>query len=1262
MSKPKASKLPWDTRAQDALAGRLKLDPAELLTLVNEVNPTGRGRDARETAARYALKARLESLLVLRFLETLDISRDPDDPEVISIRLRAQPRFACHAVLDSLDEEARSLVRRRLDLDAVPPSSEPTEQAARDASSDDDVDSRDPDACSRTAARAEQAYDFELAERLYRRAFEERPEARTALALLRLLVDVVAADRDALEVEGALPAAARAHGGVRVLLGLAAARSGDEARARSFVAHSEEPRAAEVLVLLARHALGRGDTAAAGQRLAEARAVDPSAPMLAALDAEIVKAREAERAPHEAELARLMLDEREPEATSKAAAILARWPDSDAARRAARTLEARRQSREGQRLLSDAEAARGRGETSAARSLIQRALAGALDDAARAKARQMAGDLEAQERDHEASRRVERVVTWLGGSDRARGLAAYAELPDALKARVRASGALPSLDWIDAMIRAEVRDKLAVEAARALERAEALEEADPSAALALLSPHERALQGIASARALVRRARGRQAEAHRREAREALLEAERALDAGDAERGERLLERAERDLGDEDRALAGALRARLASQVERRGLERRYERMRAARRYADATLAAEALSGRSEGPERERWIAAGRAVREDLERDLRPRIYDLDGGAECSRDLYFCPYPGQPPRCIDPERGVFVVASGAGRYIFVRWFSIETGRLKRLVRLLATERSGNPGVELSGDVVLVTMWHGGIVELSADTGEPLRWMVIGGECVDEALLPAAGSRYLWLTFDDNGARYRAIHDREGERPARAMHDAEKFYALPGLVPPRVAAVRHDEEERIVSISLHEPGGSQTARFVFNLEDYFGIEGLALHPSGAGLLVVLDRRDRTSNSRGRWICVELSPRGEQHDVCQIPDVCDHMEAEMACARDLGMLFMRVKAKNQVDDWLLALSLEQGAASVRVEYRVPLGARRFVAQEPQGRRVYLVEDNQGAIRVAALGREPPVPAESRPTPKVTYPLQSLWACLQPDGVREVRVRQIAYKDSRGLKQRALDLRTKAAPPPDEAVDMLWALVMSREANAASELAEWLAGRFPDIPEVGRAAWLRFVVGRRWQELIATLAPMDPSTMPETPRKHWHHLLAAAYFVTGDGARGRQHIAEGVSLPGRCDFTALQEIGGASAEEPPPAEVPIDRTPIQQYTMIIRAADVCLARDDLDGVLALFERQVVWESYEVQSMARLAAAHLARPVVTDVDRVRAAVALAHFTIAVAIEPVNHCDEVVVPGAVWPRERLVELAQRAKAWLEGA
>ena len=365
--------------------------------------------------------------------------------------------------------------------------------------------------------------------------------------------------------------------------------------------------------------------------------------------------------PAKPELAGLVSQGRDAEALQAATAILARWPESEPARKFARMLEARRDTEEGRRLLDQAEAARSKGDAVTALTLFHRAVKARLDDGERGRAQRAVAEFEHEEREREDTRQAVRVEASLGDHDkhaRARSLAAYAALDEALRDRVRGRAKLPVLEWIEEMLSAGNRAVAVVDAAHShLERAAALEDAaakggtgiarpDPAPVLALLAPHDRALESVPFARHLATVIQERAAEDRRHHAVEILALAEDALNAHDAEQSRRLLERAGSGLGRGDLARADALRARLALHTEgREQLERKFERLHASQQYADARRTAEALAAHADGPEQAKWIEVARTYRARIRREHHVKVFDLDAGAECSRGSHIVQYP-----------------------------------------------------------------------------------------------------------------------------------------------------------------------------------------------------------------------------------------------------------------------------------------------------------------------------------------------------------------------------------------------------------------------------------------------------------------------------------------------------------------------------------------------------------------------------------------------------------------------------------------
>ncbi len=121
----------------------------------------------------------------------------------------------------------------------------------------------------------------------------------------------------------------------------------------------------------------------------------------------------------------------------------------------------------------------------------------------------------------------------------------------------------------------------------------------------------------------------------------------------------------------------------------------------------------------------------------------------------------------------------------------------------------------------------------------------------------------------------------------------------------------------------------------------------------------------------------------------------------------------------------------------------------------------------------------------------------------------------------------------------------------------------------------------------------------------------------------------------------------------------EVPAPADWGPHQPVVRQLLGAILTADRALVAGDAAAARAALERPVVWREVEVQSAARLAAAHLETRAVTPAERFAKRVGLAFFRDAMNRQP-GIRRELFLPGLTWEAARLVELDARAAAWLD--
>jgi hypothetical protein len=776
----KGRRVPLDPEA--VLTGRVRPPALSLLELIRDVNPTGRGLSAEQAARRYIQKSRLQSLFVTRFRDEIDVHASLDEPGVVSLLHRPSGLDACHAVLAELDEDARSWVQYRLDLEASEPPPPPERKAparesapregargereVRRSSDGGDLDVR---ALLEAGREAALAYAYDAARERFEAALERSSGAPPpAAALLSLLVDHLGADEEALSLEGRLSAEALDNPEVRILLALAAARRAERERALRFLnEHSgargglgqgsarrtgpRPARGAEVLVAIARGAIAEGRLDEAAEDLAQAREHDPTHPELRGLLDALAKRRAEAREPAEAALRCLFATGDIAGAERATRELLARFPDSDVGRRTAHAIAEQRRREQAGQILASAREALDAGETTRGFALLRQALASGLDGEDAAWVERRIAAIEEETRAREEHARIEDVRRLLAAGNVTQGLPAYAALDAPGRQVVRGSSGSPLLLWLDALAPPGqgARTKAAILAALALERAAELSERDPRAALDALSAHAKVLQGFAPAEKVSQAARRTLVEQRRHAARQAAFAARSALAEGKPDRAdERLREAPLLDLPDEERSAVDALWASIRKLLKQRGLAASLEQLRRAGDDLRALSVVAELLALAEDTDKAPLVELGSELRERVQRTFCVHVEDLAGGSSrepkdghpggvacdplwdatisanfVSRTLLAPPAPA--PAGLEGD--VLVLAQTKASGVFLRLVDVATAKLRARVLLRTPTPIELLTTHLLGRHLLLVGRRGSLLELSLDSFHVERW-------------------------------------------------------------------------------------------------------------------------------------------------------------------------------------------------------------------------------------------------------------------------------------------------------------------------------------------------------------------------------------------------------------------------------------------------------------------------------------------------------------------------------------------------------
>ncbi len=1105
--KSKARKQP-ELEPEDILEGRVEARFEDLFDLIHRVNPTLKKMPKKEQTRRYAIKNRLQSLLIRRFgdehLKVVAAARQG----VVSLEHVSGVRDACHAVVAELEPDARSWVLRRLDIAASgeEPEDLPAAPAAEPAGGDelDDLLWR--------GRQALEDYDYEAAEEHLRQAFArshgaaESRHAAAALALLELRVDLLGLDAAALEIEPRLSTAARKQPGIRTLLALAAARLGDAAHALELLAGLipaaagvSLPRAAEAYAALTAGAIRDRDRQAARRHLEQVVEFDPAHPGILRLENEIAGLRAEDQRAFEAELERRFMELGAAAVEEEARALADRWPEGEVARRILRQAAADRRGLEIAEHLERGDRARREERLDDALEHFRAALdAGAerpgLPDlvaelAERARERQERAAVD------DAVRRLSESVDEAAAEKRRpEALRAYLSLAEDLKARVRERVEQPALGWLDELDAPESGARArAAAAVAALEQARAALDGNRAQdALDLLQPHRGILRQLAVARSLWRDASRWALEERQRQQRAKLDAARAALEEGRPEDSRRLLGAVVRgDLAGADRARWLELQARIddAGVLDRLAREHD-ERLAAgdlpgalvrARWLAEGRPAGAPTEGRPAGapakggPEhaaesRRRW----RERFEDLQGRLRTawKLEEVNGEWPASRALMPARFLESSLAWLDDAGHELVLANAWDHWLFIDAVDVARGTVTARVSLRIPAPLEHPMVTFrDGDRLWVAGRDGDVFEIARDGWRLLGYYpvreLVSGERTVERVRPLPGSDWLWVRFTGSWEEEICLVDlRRWRIERRFPFGSARWLPLIGGGESRMLVSNR------LNTRLYNDGGEQLGPEPLVRENVLDAD---LGPDGRGLMLLAWEREspggktRAGSGDGPALSLIRLPEPEGADPLpaarlELPQAYPHYSFHaVVTSPDAGRSFVLLLNHDR-DQELLTFSPETSSPAGKLEplSRTRWSGRTTLVRDRHGRHVaaatldgaagveleFLTPPPEGS---AAATLEPAAEAERPPRWHEMPGYKVFVNCGRPTGDFGASVDELEPElEKRGIGPLRSDLaRLESSKEASISEKMRFALALRRQHKREYKLKDAIAG---------------------------------------------------------------------------------------------------------------------------------------------------------------------------------------------------------------------
>jgi hypothetical protein len=198
---------------------------------------------------------------------------------------------------------------------------------------------------------------------------------------------------------------------------------------------------------------------------------------------------------------------------------------------------------------------------------------------------------------------------------------------------------------------------------------------------------------------------------------------------------------------------------------------------------------------------------------------------------------------------------------------------------------------------------------------------------------------------------------------------------------------------------------------------------------------------------------------------------------------------------------------------------------------------------------------------------------------------------------------------------------------------------------------------------IANNRWDLTRERLTRIDPAALEASQARHVHHLLAIALLMLGERAEALSVLERGEGYEGKCDlglalaFAMPLDDPRAATRQWTPRELVV-----RELLRAVQAADTCLGAGDPEGAIRLLDTLFIHDVQEVQSLARLAEAHLAVADGAPSDPFDKALALATFCGAHGETEAFTRNDLPVSFPRWDTARLDALAARARAWLDNA
>lgn len=1267
------------------LAGHVRPTARELIGFIHDVNPTGRELDRHEAARRYAVKTRLQSLLVQRFAAELEVTTDGGEG-IVLLRHKYSGLAASHAIVADLQEDARAWVRLQLDLGVVgrawtttPRGLEGPQERGRarrrkghppkPLERPDDTDESAMVAALAEGQRARASYDYEAAREAFERARALSPQAPAPLAaLIDLLVNQLGLDAEASAIAADAESVARQSPTASAALGLAAARLGRREQAEAWARNLEGAAAAEILRTLAGNAIETGDLGYAAEMLARAERCLAPDPERLLVEARLDRARAAAVAAEEARLAELLGKGDRTAAATLAHAILERHPNNATARAVLKQVSSQERRARQQALFAEARAAALAFKFKQARQALAsaRACGEAAPELAEVEHAIVAAEARAAQLAHEKTLRSVAAGLSDTGGPRQAAIAAYLGLGRGDRESVRRQCENADLGWLDEIPPSQPHARcqpLAAALSAGQLATKLLQEGDPDGAERALRAHRSLLgeygfgQGLLAQLEETRRLR------QQASALEALHAAAAALRAKDEGRARNLLdgivrERLPASAREEFDRLS---RATTAARQHQRRMEvvdaKMAKRQTICARQLLIERLAEAQDPEEQAALRDRLVEVDAVVRQ-----LHVRIdHTLPQGylaSEAAESFVNFHYDREVEAMLLPGGRTAILVSAAHSRISARLIDVDSGEITRVFDWSMVEAGRSRSLGTTDGRIWIADRLFNYAEISMDDWMPCRQVNVkpdgnGAEWVERCVaIPGANAAWMQTNpcWNNPAPRLRLIDVAHGS-PLDLSDDEGDVFLIPGTKPPLVAWFYSETILLVVSargqdeafIDIPQPGAPLA---------------IALAPDKPGYVVLFEAKGQADPHLELLLVDDV---GYQRARLRLPPA-QRGSAGVATLRTARRICVCYHEQG-TDRPRLAYLHVQGEGQLALDADVEIPGFVGIAQDPEANTAVAVCTSVGGTRLTRLDDMPTKFPAAYTLFRIPWLFRLVDCSPAPNRKLEATLRNevrgyLNESDAR-LTDERLQALAATVGRSSEAMTTYRILRFRGINGRADRLLEYMEQRntgsfFVRLAVVEREALAGRWIGDGLEGEAAVTGVGD----------HLLHVRVVALLRQGRIDEAIERLA-GRAKSGPCCLDGLltlarrlkieQENG---LETDTAIEAALATPTLDSLIRLIFAADRALADGDRDEVIRLLDRAWIRHVDEAQSMARLAEAYLTIPKDgPPLARFKASTLLVQFVESRFADTRSH--QLWLCGNTFPVERLRKIALDAATWL---